>query len=685
MKTKLLLLSLLIVFCTKAVFSQGIKITSDVKTYKGGSNVSCNGATDGSIDITVVYGRLPYTYSWSNGASTEDLASVGVGSYTVTVTDSVGSTATKVIVLNGPDILNETLIPSIYGTAVASFNISATGKNDGEINTEVGGGTPPYTYAWSNSSTATGSIMKGLTAGSYTVTVTDINECSVSKTQTMTEPSTLSITSITAANHNGHNISCYGGEDGSINLTVSGGVQPYKYSWSNGSFAQNPDHLKSGDYQIKVFDANGASVLGTITLTEPDELGVKLTASTFIGYNISCNGCTDGTLTTYVTGGTSSYSYLWEDSQTTANRSALGVGDYFVTVTDANGCKAENGRRMEEPAAGGWTLNSNIGDSTNSIGTNNNAPLIFKTDNIERARISESGNVTINNNATVNGTLTTGNLNISNTFVANNIRTSRIQALQGDSAVHVGDSSITFDTHRNMISSSSSTWMGTHYGGLGIGYGTNYGYANYSIAMGIYTQTKGLRSIAIGNKVQTESAATNSITMGSGGGTTGFLKNHIPNSLMIGFNSDAPTIFVAPASGTAGSIGSVGIGTYFANGNPNNYKLAVKGIIGAWEVKIENTSTTWADFVFETNYTRMTWVEKEKYYKEKKHLQNIPSAKDIEKNGLTISTTMAGMTQNIEENTIDIVELYKEIELIKKENAELKMKLNKLQKQEGQY
>ena len=551
MKAKHLLLSLLIVFCTKAVFSQDIRITTDVKTYKGGSNVSCNGATDGSIDITVVYGKLPYTYSWSNGASTEDLASVGVGSYTVTVTDSVGSTATKVIVLNGPDVLTETLIPSVYGTDISHFNISFTGKDDGEINTEVGGGTPPYTYAWSNSATATGSSMKGLTAGSYTVTVTDQNGCSVNKTQTMTEPSTLSITSITATNHNGHNVSCNGDDDGSINLTVSGGVQPYKYEWSNGSFAQNPDHLKAGIYQIRVNDVNGASVTGSITLTEPNELTVKLTPSTYFGYNISCSGCADGSITTQVQGGTSAYSYAWEGGATSANLTAIGVGNYYVQVTDANGCTAEDKTNMTEPAGGGWSLHGNPGDSTNSIGTINNAPLIFKTNNAERARISANGDLTFNNNATVNGTLTTANLNISNTFSANKLKTGRIAPYPGDSVVYVGDSSIVFGSNNRIWPDYSISYSGGHGGG-GLPHGISIGNSN-SLATGDY-------SLAFGTNVKT--TGTNAIAIGSGSSTTGSsLINNISNTLMIGFNSNTPTVFVTQADGTNGSTGNVGIGT----------------------------------------------------------------------------------------------------------------------------
>jgi len=126
--------------------------------------------------------------------------------------------------------------------------------------------------------------------------------------------------------------------------------------------------------------------------------------------------------------------------------------------------------------------------------------------------------------------------------------------------------------------------------------------------------------------------------------------------------------------------GNVGIGTRLTT-NTNGYRLAVNGIIGAKEVKVEITSDAWSDFVFDKKYHRMTFLEKEAYYKKEKHLPNIPSAKEIEKGGLTVSTTMAGMTQNIEENTMDIVDLYKMMAELKKENQELKKEITGLKKE----
>ena len=127
--------------------------------------------------------------------------------------------------------------------------------------------------------------------------------------------------------------------------------------------------------------------------------------------------------------------------------------------------------------------------------------------------------------------------------------------------------------------------------------------------------------------------------------------------------------------------GNVGIGTTLAH-NANNYKLAVNGKIGAKEILIETKSDAWSDFDFEPTYKRMTFLEKEKYYTKEKHLPNIISANEIGTNGLDITKVMSGITQNVEENTLDIVELYKQLMDLKKENMELKQKIDGLTKKQ---
>jgi len=392
-------------------------IIFNVKTYKGGYNISCNGSTNGAIDATIVGGVPPYTYAWSNGATTQDLVNIGAGNYTLTVTDALSHSSSKSVTLYEPDLLDAFLTPSVYK---GGYNISKMGANDGSIVTEVKGGATPYSYSWSNGSHKAN--LDKLTAGTYSLTITDQNGCSVTKSITLLQPTPLVITSLTATTYGTYNTRCFGSKDGSINMSVSGGMPPYTYKWSNGSFDEDPSGLEAGTYKVVVFDVNGVSTDGQITLTQPSKLAVEFTLSSFTGgYNISCNGCSNGTISTVVSGGTAPFSYFWKghgvDGVTGANLTTLGPGDYAIIVTDVNGCKTDNKTFLTEPPSTSWSRTGNTGSSGDFLGTTNNAPLVLKTASNEAMRVAENGNVGIgtnnpqnkldvNGNADVNGTVT---------------------------------------------------------------------------------------------------------------------------------------------------------------------------------------------------------------------------------------------------------------------------------------
>ena len=231
----------------------------------------------------------------------------------------------------------------------------------------------------------------------------------------------------------------------------------------------------------------------------------------------------------------------------------------------------------------------------------------------------------------------------------NKIYTNRITS--SDSIIHFGDSSLLYNLNYNRIYGSDNTYM------KGIG-------------VGRYTYAKGINSTAIGWRVRADGA--NAMVIGRTHPTTSsMLINTIDNSLMIGFNSDSPTLFVSPATGGNGSSGAVGIGTTYI---PSNYKLAVNGNIIAEEVYVKLRSG-WPDYVFDANYKRMSISEKEKYISENKHLPGIASAKEIDEKGIPTGEVMKGITQNLEENSLEIIELYKLFKELKKENEELKQVL----------
>ncbi|GAF88488.1 unnamed protein product, partial [marine sediment metagenome] len=285
-------------------------------------NITCNGASDGSIALTVADGTPPYTYAWtgpdSYTSTDEDPSALKAGNYSVIVTDDNGCTTTDNITLTEPDPLTISSITS--PTYAGGYNITCNGASDGSIALTVADGTPPYTYAWTgpDSYTSTDEDPSALKAGNYSVIVTDDNGCTTTDNITLTEPDPLTISSITSPTYNGgYNISCNGYNDGSINIVISGGTSPYTFLWSGpagyNSTNEDPIALKAGDYSVTVTDANGCNIPGNITLTEPVPLIISsITSPTYAGgYNISCNGLSDGSIELTVADGTPAYSYAW--------------------------------------------------------------------------------------------------------------------------------------------------------------------------------------------------------------------------------------------------------------------------------------------------------------------------------------------------------------------------------------
>jgi len=334
--------------------------TISVSSNYNGQNISCNGLSNGSINLNVLGGTTAYTYNWSNTQTTQNISGLNANAYSVLVTDVNGCTATNTITLTQPAVLTNTIsISSSYN----GQNISCNGLSDGSIGLTVAGGTTAYTYAWSNSQTTQN--ISGLNANTYSVLVTDVNGCTTTNTTTLTEPALLTNT-LVAATYNGQNISCNGLSDGSIGLTVSGGTTAYTYAWSNSQTTQNISGLNANTYSVLITDVNGCTTTNTATLAEPALLTNTLVAITFNGQNISCNGLSDGSIGLTVAGGTTAYAYAWSNSQTTQNISGLNANTYSVIVTDVNGCSTTNTITLTQPTI----LTNTISISSNYSGQN---------------------------------------------------------------------------------------------------------------------------------------------------------------------------------------------------------------------------------------------------------------------------------------------------------------------------
>lgn len=294
------------------------------------TDITCFGADDGTIDITVTGGEAPYTYAWSNGASTEDVSGLTPGNYTVNITDARGCTTNQAFNIQEPAALS-------IGYSVN--NVTCFGLSNGTIDITVSGGSGPYNYAWSNAST--NEDLAGLAVADYTVTVTDLNGCTIVETITISQPLATLSTAATVTD-----ISCFGGSDGSLQLTPAGGTAPYTYSWNTGSTSKDIFGLSDGSYQVTVTDANGCSIVENYVIAMPTAL---LSSGTQV--NVLCNGDNTGSIDLSVSGGTGPYTYTWSNGANTEDLSNIIAGSYTVTIADARGCSINRSFTVTQPLA----------------------------------------------------------------------------------------------------------------------------------------------------------------------------------------------------------------------------------------------------------------------------------------------------------------------------------------------
>ncbi len=313
--------------------------------------VSCYGGSDGAIAITPSGGTGPYSFLWSttNGGglqpTQQNQTTLRAGTYMVTVTDSKGCFK------DSPPV-NVTQPQPLVITVDSIHNVSAKGAGDGAVFTTASGGTSPYSYLWTPGNFTTGDIMN-LSGNVYSVVVTDSKGCTDDTSAFVFEPGALNV-SYTATD-----VSCYGGSNGSIDLTVSGDYPPFTFSWKKdglpyGSGQEDLTNLSAGTYEVTVCDNDSPSTCRVITIvvSQPPALNAFTVRS-----NVTCHGSCNGLVNLTVTGGTPGYSYAWTKegdagfSRSTEDISGLCPGVYLVTVTDSKGCTVQTSDTITEPPA----------------------------------------------------------------------------------------------------------------------------------------------------------------------------------------------------------------------------------------------------------------------------------------------------------------------------------------------
>lgn len=280
-------------------------------------DVTCNGLSNGYIDLSVTGGTSPYSFLWSGAQTTEDIKNIPPGTYTVTVTDARSITVIDTFEVGQPEIL----VANINKVDLSCFN-----DMSGVLDVSVSGGTAPFNYLWSTG--AQTEDVNGLSAGMYTVSVQDINRCQTQLSEQLDQPLPISIGVAVDP------VDCFGTNTGNINLTISGGTGNYSFSWSNGATTKDLLNISSGNYTITVTDESLCLKTTFVTIGNSN----PLTSTAFVS-SLSCNDIVNGYINLTVSGGTEPYTYRWSDYSVTEDIDNLSPGTYTVTVTDANLCE----------------------------------------------------------------------------------------------------------------------------------------------------------------------------------------------------------------------------------------------------------------------------------------------------------------------------------------------------------
>ena len=314
---------------TAVTITEPVGVTANIASQ---TNVFCSGNSTGSATAAAIGGTLPYTYSWDTIPNqTSDMAvNLPIGTYTVTITDAKGCTATTQAIITEPN--------GIIISIASQTNVDCFGNNTGAVSISAGGGAGALSYSWDTNPVQTTPSLTGLIAGTYNLTVTDANNCIKVQTVTITQPNDIILTTDLEKN-----VTCFNDANGEIKINITGGTIPYNHNWTkNGipfSTIEDLSNLSAGTYSVLVSDAkNCAPKTATFTITEPPILAVNLVDKT----DILCNGQSTGMISVNVVGGTSPYTYAWSGpngfTSTNQNLTNVFAGNFNLLVTDNSGC-----------------------------------------------------------------------------------------------------------------------------------------------------------------------------------------------------------------------------------------------------------------------------------------------------------------------------------------------------------
>ena len=340
--------------CTSSATAEVVNGAAPGNLVINSTGVSCYGAADGSATANASGGQPPYTYLWSNGATTSSISGLAPGTYGVTVTTANGC------ITSGSVVITQPVAPLSYTSS--QTNVACSGGSNGSATVAPSGGTGAYAYSWNTSPVQTSATATSLAAGNYSALITDANGCSTTANITIAEPPVLTANGMVV-----NNVSCNGLADGYATVGASGGTGTYSYMWgtSPAQYTQSVNGLAPGNYFVTVSDANNCIANSYVTITEPPVLAIASAA-----YPVTCNGACNGQTVVIPSGGTPGYYYQWLPAGgTSASATGLCPGTYSVTVTDGNGCTLSSSLAVTQPAP--LTVNAS-GSTTICLGQNTN-------------------------------------------------------------------------------------------------------------------------------------------------------------------------------------------------------------------------------------------------------------------------------------------------------------------------
>ncbi len=303
--------------------------------------LDCAGNTNGQLIFSAYNGQAPYNYTWQNSINTLNgngtipteggtatIPNLPPDIYTVAISDQWGNYSINI------EIVEPEPIAISIGNQI---NATCFSVCDGSISIDVTGGTAPYQYLWSGNAGNTSDIDL-LCAGSYSVTITDANNCTQTYEVTISEPVEFIAEAIEM-----NPVSCFGDNNGEASVTTNG--NPISYTWSNNETTQTINNLTGGSYSVTVVNADNCTAESSIIINEPQS---AISTNVFVETPISCNDGNDGEATIVVQGGTG-FTYSWSNGNNNATANNLSEGIYYVTATDINGCLAMDSIQLVSP------------------------------------------------------------------------------------------------------------------------------------------------------------------------------------------------------------------------------------------------------------------------------------------------------------------------------------------------